>query len=208
MGLNVHLGLDPQNEDGEYATHLKQQLPVINRLLKKHGIPPYKDPEGSMQEKSRVTSDGLSYSAIHHLRLAAVRRRKDAQFLANPLAAGKDPTEETDYEDHEFDFHLLCHSDCEGFYVPFKFPEVLFDDTDELSGDILGSSFRLLDELIDVAPALGIEVYAEGGLSDAEFARLEESTDTSPLHREIAAWLTLYENARLSVKHKRIICFS
>lgn len=206
MGLYVHLGLE--TGDAEYTAHLKQQLPVINRLLKKHGVPAYKEPEGAVPEKSRLQRDGLSYSAIHYLRLAAVRARKDPKYQATPLPEGKDPTAEPDYEDHGFDFHLLCHSDCEGFYVPLKFPEVLFDDTDELSGDILGSSIRLLEELIEVAPALGIQLDKDGSLSDGKFAEMEESAEDAPLSREILAWLTLYENARLSVKHKRIICFS
>lgn len=72
-----------------------------------------------------------------------------------------------------FASHLLCHSDCEGFYLPVDFEVVLIDsqDQDRIPGGLLGSSYRLRDELLAIAPALGITV-SDGELADAEGDRL------------------------------------
>jgi hypothetical protein len=118
--------------------------------------------------------------------------------------------------------HLLCHSDAEGFYVPVDFKDVLFDgdsceeDDDEddveegeagLPGGMLGSSCRLLEELVFVAPALGIHLD-NGKLSDEEAERIDALIEEDGgLYREYVSWLLLYESARLSIAHKTAIVF-
>jgi hypothetical protein len=104
--------------------------------------------------------------------------------------------------------HLLCHSDCEGFYVPIPFQEVLLDDQDRIPGGMLGSSFMLQNELIAVAPALGIRLE-KGQLSNHEAERINGEVETeAPLWIENAVWLSLFEAARLSLQHKTAICFA
>ncbi|CKR85698.1 Uncharacterised protein [Mycobacterium tuberculosis] len=107
--------------------------------------------------------------------------------------------------------HLVCHSDAEGFYVPVDFDEVLYsepDDDKQLAGGMLGSSYRLRDELVLVAPALGINL-TDGELSDEEVARIGRLIDADEgLHREYVSWLRLYESARLSIAHKTAIVFN
>jgi hypothetical protein len=52
--------------------------------------------------------------------------------------------------------HLLCHT-CEGFFVPVDFHgPPIFDTEDTLEGGWLGSSYRLMDELLEMSPALDI----------------------------------------------------
>jgi hypothetical protein len=104
--------------------------------------------------------------------------------------------------------HLLCHSDCEGFYLPIEFEEVLIDDHGQIPGGMLGSSFMLQKELVAVAPALGIRLENEN-LDDAEAERINGGVEAEgPLWIEKAVWLSLYEAARLSIEHKTAICFS
>ncbi|NHZ82768.1 hypothetical protein F2P44_26325 [Massilia sp. CCM 8695] len=101
--------------------------------------------------------------------------------------------------------HLVCHSDAEGFYVPVAFGDPAFHA--ELPGGILGSSYRLLEELIVVAPAIGVELVNRA-LTDGEAARISQlASSEHGLYRELCAWLALYEAARLSIEHKTAIVF-
>ena len=73
-------------------------------------------------------------------------------------------------------------------------------------GGIIGSSQRLLAELIHVAPLLEITLEKDDTLSDAE---AKTSMDES--HRyflERAVWFAAFETAEYSVKHKTLIVFS
>ena len=108
------------------------------------------------------------------------------------------------------DSHLLCHSDCEGFYLPIRFDDVLIDETDEerIPGGLLCSSYKLYEELASMAPYLGIRLQ-DGELSEAEIEKIRSDvTSESGLWIERGVWLTLFEAARLSIRHKTAICFS
>jgi hypothetical protein len=50
--------------------------------------------------------------------------------------------------------HLIHHSDCEGYYVPVDFGQVIVDE--RLAGGYLGSSVRLLAETRRIAAALDL----------------------------------------------------
>jgi hypothetical protein len=135
-------------------------------------------------------------------------------WTATPVEEGADPSEDPAVQAalDIAESHLICHSDAEGFYVPVEFDEVLFseaeDEDEALTGGMLGSSYRLRDELVQVAPALGIAL-ADGQLSDEEAARIDALGGTDEgLHREYASWLLLYEMARLSIAHKTAIVFA
>jgi hypothetical protein len=72
---------------------------------------------------------------------------------------------------------------------------------------MLGSSCRLLEELVFVAPALGIHLD-NGKLSDEEAERIDALIEEDGgLYREYVSWLLLYESARLSIAHKTAIVF-
>ena len=73
---------------------------------------------------------------------------------------------------------------------------------------MLGSSYRLVEELQVVAPVLDIEVD-NGELSDVEADRINGLADEEgPFWIEKTVWLSLFEAARLSLKYKVAICFS
>jgi hypothetical protein len=42
--------------------------------------------------------------------------------------------------------HLLCHSDCAGYYLPIDFDDIIVDNKgkNRIAGDILCSSYRHL----------------------------------------------------------------
>jgi len=74
---------------------------------------------------------------------------------------------------------------------------------------MLGSSFGLMRELVNLAPFIGVSLE-NGELSDVEAGRVNdviEAEAESLMMRELLAWLSLYEAARLSVTHKTAIAF-
>lgn len=213
MGLSISVGLlaDLIENDPESAAHFEADFAVANRKLAEAGLPQHVEPRSLPPLDSRAPLDGLPYSFIHYLRRAYAHRVTTPGWIATPLPEDVDPTEDETLEDVAgmFESHLLCHSDAEGFYLPVDFEEVIFADEGEgdLPGGMLGSSYRLLEELVLVAPALGIAL-SDGQLSDEEAARIADSMgDDDGLYRETESWLLLYESARLSIAHKSAIVF-
>ncbi len=151
---------------------------------------------------------GFPYSWLHYLRRAiAYARQAPTEF--SPLPQGQEASAD-DRIDRELsvfmDSHLICHSDCEGYYVPIDFPEPLYDDGDELVGGILGSSQRALAEVILAAPLLGIELE-DGKPMKTDVETIQEEDDTHPLWIERKVWLAMYEKFRLSIEHKTAVVF-
>lgn len=122
--------------------------------------------------------------------------------------------------------HLLCHA-AEGFFLPrscgVSLRRPLFDETGGTPGGWLGSTDALLDELIDLAHPLGLElrplkgaVRRGGGmdLSPASLASLQ--AESAELRRDAAAaglaervramWFLLYEGARASKSSGKPLC--
>lgn len=216
MGLGIVVGLlaDLDDSDEDRAAWAREQLGIVNQLLVEAGLEAHEEPTELGLNPMRSDLDSMPYSFIHYLRRAAARRRQDPAYLASAVDddEGGDPADDPAVEEagESFDFHLLVHSDAEGFYVPQHFTDVIFG-TDELpvAGGMLGSTQRLRDELVEVAPALGIALDPGGVLSDAEAARLNAITgDDGPLYRELSAWLLLWEAARISLARGAMIVFS
>ncbi|MGN8080101.1 hypothetical protein [Variovorax sp. 22077] len=227
MGLAVCVGMLAEllEDDPESAEGFEEELAEVNRVLAAAGLPPHTEPRGPLELDSRASIDGFPYSFIHYLRRAYAHRVLSPDWMATPLADDVDPTADPKIQAllDGCESHLLCHSDAEGFYVPVDFDEVLFDgdggDEEEAEGDadieepaglpggMLGSSQRLLEELVFVAPALGIRLD-DGRLSDEEAERIDALIDEDDgLYREYVSWLLLYESARLSIEHRTAIVF-
>lgn len=227
MGLAVCVGMLAEllEDDPESAEGFEEELAEVNCVLAAAGLPPHTEPRGPLDLDSRASIDGFPYSFIHYLRRAYAHRVLSPDWMATPLADDVDPTADPKIQAllDGCESHLLCHSDAEGFYVPVDFDEVLFDgdggDEEEAEGDadieepaglpggMLGSSQRLLEELVFVAPALGIRLD-DGRLSDEEAERIDALIDEDDgLYREYVSWLLLYESARLSIEHRTAIVF-
>lgn len=212
MGLAVAVGVlaDLLKNDTEGAEWLQEDLAAANRLLAAEGLPGHDEPTELPQLRSRASLRSFPYSFIHHLRRAYAHRRADAAWVATPAPESQEPSEDPLVQDElaMMTSHLVCHSDAEGFYVPIDFPHILLDEDGELPGGLLGSSQRLLQELVFVAPALGIAL-SNGELSDEEASRIDAllEEDDEGLYRELTTWLALYEAARLSIAHGTAIVF-
>ncbi|MGW4241861.1 hypothetical protein [Nocardia sp. NPDC004722] len=185
-------------------------LDAINKVLSDNGLPAHEEPRVHGMATARHHVSSFPYSMIHYLRRAYAHAITNPDQPLTPVAederASEDPlVEEVTYD---FDCHLICHSDCEGYYVPIDFEHVLpGDEEDSIPGGILGSSNRLMRELVYVAPYLGITLI-DGELPDSEAHSLCEADDEDePLGRERMVWLTLFENARVSLANNTLITF-
>jgi hypothetical protein len=124
---------------------------------------------------------------------------RDPNWQPQPVKDDEDPAEDPVVEEEtmRMQSHLLCHADAEGFYVPIDFKDVIFDEDGSLPRRMLGSTQQLMQELITLAPYLGIKLR-NGALADSEAARLNEEPEAEgPFWIEKCVWLSLFEAARL-----------
>ncbi|MEM6973114.1 MAG: hypothetical protein AAF577_09940 [Pseudomonadota bacterium] len=131
--------------------------------------------------------------------------------------------------------HLVLHADNCGYYFPIDIDEVVSDhdprldssseagtgDGDEAGGGVddvddeiieggfLGSSLRLAEELREIAPLIGIALDGETVPPEviAENERLVRAGEDGTWFRERTVWLTLYEAALHSSRHRAAIVF-
>jgi hypothetical protein len=214
MGLSISVGSLARtvaSGDGEWVAAVREKFAKVSAALERAGLERHDEPDRLPTVDGRplweVSDHGFSYSTIHYLRRFQALSLDDPEWDPTPVVAGDDPADEPAIADLAEDHtsHLICHSDCDGLYVPVEFEEVILDKA--VPGKLLGSSTRLLGELWELAPALGIEL--ERGVPSAETERaLREIDDSDPFSNEKLAWIGLYTNARLSVAHKTAIVFS
>jgi hypothetical protein len=208
VGLSVNVGflayLLKEDEEGA-ADGLREEFSHVSRVLQANGLPPHVEPEELPDTNDRSGLDGFPYEWLDYLcRALAYARQAPEEF--GPVV-GWDRPHEDERVDREYDMgsHLICHSHCEGFFVPIDFPTPLVDYEDELPGAVLGSSQRALAEVIQTAPLLGIELVNDGPTKTIiDTIRAEES---HPLYFERKVWLCLYEKFRLSVEYRTAVVF-
>lgn len=214
MGLAVatHVYAEALDDDHpEDLDDLREQLRAINELLAGEGLPAHEEATTPGSATARDGIGSVPYSFVHYLRRAYARACEYPDRSLEPVAEGEDPADDpaVDRPAYLFESHLICHSDCDGYYVPVAFDEVLFP-ADELGlpGGMVGSSVGLLRELVYVAPFLGITL-TDGELTDSEIERIhrENGDDEHPLYRERETWLLFYEAARVSVADSTVITF-
>jgi hypothetical protein len=223
MGLDIVLGglAKLRGPDHEWAQFVQNQLDIANELLERHGYPPYREAMAPEVLDNRCPDNHFRYSIIHFLRRAYARKLlyPDKPFEPLPKGASVADDEALQIVTERGVSHLVCHSDCSGMYIPADFRPVLADP--KLEGEV-GSSYRLMEELQFVAPAIGIRLN-EGKLPDDEVERLRNlylkpDADNIFFWKEIGAtvhwvpgecsiWFSLYEAARLSIQHGIFVWF-
>ena len=208
MGLSITVGILAEllEDDPEAAEEIQGHLATINELLRSSGLPEHNEPTVLPLLESRSDVEGFPYSCIHHLRRFYAHCVACPGTIPGPFGADEPPHEDAvltriSGPGH----HLLWHSDCEGYYVPVSFPEVL--ESEAVLGAGVGSSQRLLAELTDVAAPLGVSLV-DGVLTDEEASRVNGAVDSGGPHATaLMVWLSLFEAARLSVEHGTAIHF-
>jgi hypothetical protein len=207
MGLSIVVGaLGELEDDEEGADWLRGQLALVDEVLRAHGLPGHEEPE-RIDARSRAEVAGFPYSWLHTLRRAYAHAVSQPSKPLRPLPPGADGGDDPALRRLQSDrtVHLIFHSDAEGFYVPVDFAKVLVDDG--LPGMMLGSSSRLMVELVRMAPVLGIRLQG-ANLPDTEANAInEDAHDQPPFFRERTVWLNLFEAARLSLETGAAIVF-
>ncbi|AFY94272.1 hypothetical protein [Chamaesiphon minutus] len=198
---------EPNEEDIE---EYKEIYRALDRFLIRCGLPGHQEPEILEKIPYRGESDNFTYPCLHYLRRAYVYKRKG--LTVRPFEgelASKDSLLAAEYNLQSLDSHLVYHSDCEGFYVPIDFTSPLIAlEEDDVLGDIVGSSYGLLRELIELAPAIDI-LLNNGDLSEDKIANLifDRHRDGHQFETERSVWFSLFEAARNSINYKTAIRF-
>jgi hypothetical protein len=209
MGLGIGVGSLAEliaSGDLESVDVFRAAFAQINQVLAENGLPPHHEPESLPPLRSRARTGSLGYTWLPYFaRAIAYARQAPTEFTP----VGKEDPAADRRLDRErsvaMDSHIICHSDCEGFYVPVDFTDPIYDD--RIWGEVLGSSQRALAELVLAAPLLGIPLR-RGKLSD-KAARLiaEEEDGTHPCWRERRVWLKFFEAAHNSIALGTAISF-
>jgi len=206
MGLAIGVGVLAylQKNDSEGAEWMQKSIEGLNRVLKKNGLKPHKEPT-TVKPANRSSVTSYPYSFLHYLRRAYV-----CVIEKTPMRTGERTPEDDDRIMEAtvslMDSHLLSHSDCEGYYVPQPFRDPICDN--DVPGGFVGSTQSLLKELLLVAPAIGVKYTKTGKLARGEKAKLENINDgNDPLWREKIVWFSLYEAAHYSIENKTLIVF-
>ena len=209
MGLAITVGIlgDLLENDPEAAEIMQEEFFYVNEVLAAHKLPLHKEPEKQLALDSMALIESYPNVFIHHLRRVAAHAWNKPKYVAEYFPQVEEPKDDEflKKEIAKHSSHLISHSDCEGFYVPVEFKEVIADD--RVLGGILCSTQVLMRELISIAPCLGIKLE-DGKLSDKEADRINGHAESEdPLSIEYCVWISLYESARLSLKHKAAIHF-
>ncbi|MFE0459979.1 hypothetical protein ACFW1A_12100 [Kitasatospora sp. NPDC058965] len=203
MGLSISVGILG-------TPGLRDDAEVLHRALETAGVA-WREPAAPDNGADGFYA-GFPYSYLSKLRRVYVLHR-----VGEPVTGVRGVDEEqfedemelVDEETYLFDSHLLCHSDCEGYYIPTDFTDPLFLPTGSgvSGGGMVGSSGGLLAELQGFAAAIGVRLAADGTLDPAESARLAALPADDPFEPEIFAWHQLYQACRASLADGRAIVF-
>jgi hypothetical protein len=208
MGLGIGVGAlaSVSGADPEAAEVIRADFAAIATVLQENGLPPHHEPESLPPIRSRAAPGSLGYNWLPYFaRAIAYARQAPTEFTQ---VGREDPAKDKRLDRErsvKMDSHIICHSDCEGYYVPVDFPDPIYDD--RICGGVLGSSQRALAELVLAASLLGIPLRG-GELSD-EAARViaEEPEGAHLCWRERQVWLKFFEAARNSIAIGTAIVF-
>ncbi|WP_431682981.1 hypothetical protein [Kitasatospora sp. KL5] len=202
MGLSISVGLinDLTRHEPEGAERHAGALDLLSGALNDKGIT-WREPAADDTGRAEFSA-GFPYGYLHHLRRVYVLQRQGAEVT--PAATTDREQYERDQEEVGeetlmFSSHLLCHSDCDGFYVPVDFADPLFlpQESGVAGGGIVGSTAGLLAELRKIAPVIGID-------PDADAATVAPD---DPFEAEKFAWYQFHEACRSSLATGRAVVF-
>jgi hypothetical protein len=177
VGLAVCVGMlvDLAEADDEGAEELQDEFEALSDALRRNGLAEHREPASAEWEP--LSFDMFGYSGLHYLRRIAAHldagrplpEPGDTDSSEDALLQGYYDRadrgsgrgllgrfrrqESTWVDSGPFD-HLINHSDAEGYYVPQRFDRVIH--ASKVPGELVGSSYRLRDELLVLRDALEI----------------------------------------------------
>lgn len=213
MGLGISVGMlcDQARNDPEGFVAHRDGFERLSRALAAEGIE-WREPEVIHADGDHDFSGGFPYSYLAHL-----RRAFTLAGLGEPVTAASAAGEEEYAEDLEkvadestmFASHLLCHADHAGYYIPVDFQDPLFlpEEAEVAGAGMVGSSQRLLAELIGFAASIGVAIDEKGAPNTAEEAVAGGFADAEAFDAERFAWTALYGACLASVESGHAIVF-
>ncbi len=232
MGLSLSVGIlvELKKWDEEGYDYQLDQFCKVNKALKKAKVGEHCEPE-DIAFRDTFSCDMWGYSGIHYL-------RRIAAYIA--LGKGlPEPGNENTYKDgmidsydevaansntgllkslfsmrlpNELDFqHLIMHSDCEGYYIPLDFEDVLLcPKRFKIAGAMLGSTYRLYDECKELARHLELPLELDYESERLLNAGENQGSGLSKWERygiESFTCLRLLRACEASLKYKGAIVF-
>ena len=202
MGLAVSVDIISQvYDDDEGVEYYRSQFRELSAELAENGVT-WTEPDTRANDRGRALLLSFGYSTLHYLRRVHALLTRGAEVTPVPPGEDLDMELERD-ESYMLASHLICHSDCDGYYVPVEFGDPLY-----LDAGSVGSSHALLRELRECAPHIGVELTADGELTDEEAKRVNDMADGHPYQYELEAWILLFEAARVSVASGHAVVFA
>ncbi len=205
MGLDIAVGwlASRVREGDDELAELTRPFDLLNEVLIEAGVPPHHEPL-DVPEDQVFEARMWGYGGLHAIRrLAAyhaVERRLPPQ-LEHGADASEDPVLAKLYREHDRHYdaerrgrlarwlspsppkpsfqHLLWHSDCEGFYLPRAFADVILDEATprrEGLGAMVGSAASLLEECRVLAGLIDLPVRIDP--EDDQLWKAAESPST------------------------------
>ena len=193
----------------------REDLTVYNAALVASGLPQvpvFEYAPGITGEVEAIAA--FDYDSLHFLRRAYLLHRTGFQITPVDALGGDYEQLLEMFESTAEHSHLVWHFDHAGAYVPIEFEIPLVDEALLSSGGPLGSSYGLLRELQQVAPALGLDPMdpprptrplAPTGLEQPFAPPLD---DVHPYARERHAWAGLYAAATRSLTQGSMVVFA
>ncbi len=178
----------------------------IGEVLENHGLNKYTENFELCDKNLILPEISCSYKDLHCLRYLSAKIIENKYWLPDISleAKYKIPSKLRNeiYQDRKS--HLICHSDFDGYYIPIDFNKVIYEP--EVCG-WLGSSFRLCQELTEIAKRLNFELgeYTSDlrKLSDERSEELKES----PFKHQKWLLLCLYNVAKASIIYNSAIYY-
>ncbi|MBE9207932.1 hypothetical protein IQ244_15650 [Nostoc sp. LEGE 06077] len=208
--MSVTIWLAREWSDEELLEFVEGDLVDINNVLQQQGLPTHQEAFGEWVQNLEFPQLSWSYSTIHYLRYFAARFIENRGW--NPTVEDSNkkdiPTYLGDYIFELKKSHLICHSDCNGYYLPIDFETVIYDQN--LPGYWLGSSIYLVKELEYLAELLSFNLGEfTPNLNKVYEQRKEEldnKSDFLSVHKSLL--LDLYNVAQASVEYGSAIAFT
>jgi hypothetical protein len=237
MGLDIGVGwLAEAARDSDDLEAFNKTFELLNEVLAEAGMPPHREPLDITNEQM-FSAQMWGYGGLHAIRRLAAFYACEG-YLPPPgrlESYSNDPMIERLYQYQQRHFlgrsgnflkrwlspgktppkfqHLFWHSDCEGFYLPEDFEQVILDKADPQRtgiGGMVGSSPRLLKECLELAQLISLPP----GM-DPEAEELWMSADDPPAEGklwqvygvEAFGLARLIRGCELSIKNQAVLAF-
>jgi hypothetical protein len=192
------------------AKAYRQEFETINRLLVKERLDPLDLNVVPNRSSTPRFSASFPTSAFYELYQFYACIAAELGFTL-PYTPEQEQTLASEVEDSATSLtnHLICHSDRDGYYLPRDFDELIFDSSKQVAGEFLGSSPRLLKQLVYLAPHLQIQLE-NAQLTDGEVERVKTllRVPENVFATLQMVWLALFECARVSIETDAWVVFN